>query len=171
MSDRALTGMLRSLLEDLGIQPSGTGSEDLGILELEVKRLRAEDAAARANLGAVGVTESGPIDQLVCTLAGLYLEIRAAQTASEERMRAVVLAGIEEYARYPEGAPLGGHGTVACDIATRAAKQLAGGVGLSEEERNHLLSVRTLLKERSAVHSDLWGAEIATLDRLLRGAP
>jgi hypothetical protein len=41
---------------------------------------------------------------------------------------------------------------------------------LSEDERNHLLSVRALLRERNAVHAVLWGAEISTLDRLL-GAP
>lgn len=36
----ALSRSIRSLLEDLGITPSGTGSEDLGLLELEIRRLR-----------------------------------------------------------------------------------------------------------------------------------
>lgn len=39
--ERYLAAALRSLLEDLGLTPSGTGSEDPGILELEIKRLRA----------------------------------------------------------------------------------------------------------------------------------
>lgn len=39
--ERYLATAVRSLVVELGLTPSGTGSEDLGIIELEVKRLRA----------------------------------------------------------------------------------------------------------------------------------
>lgn len=53
-------------------------------------------------------------------------------------------------------------------IADRVASQLASASPvLSAEERCHLLSVRSYLRERTACHSDLWVAETATLDRLL----
>lgn len=39
--ERCLATVVRSLVVELGLTPSGTGSEDLGIIELEVKRLRA----------------------------------------------------------------------------------------------------------------------------------
>lgn len=58
----------------------------------ELLKHRAESAAARANLAAVGVTEDGPIDQLVCTLSGLYLELQqeagTAQAASAPHVNA-----------------------------------------------------------------------------------
>jgi hypothetical protein len=41
MSDGFLARTIRSLLEECGITPSGTGSEDLGLLEIEIKRYRA----------------------------------------------------------------------------------------------------------------------------------
>lgn len=43
---------------------------------------------------------------------------------------------------------------------------------LTEKERNHLLSIRSHLSERRGHHSsvNLWGDEMATIDRLLSGA-
>lgn len=58
--------------------------------------------------------------------------------------------------------------------SSNAADQLATpAVKLTEEERNHLLDIRTLLRERHAAHASagLWSAEIATLDRLLKETP
>lgn len=59
---------------------------------------------------------------------------------------------------------------IANAIATRVADRLATPAPkLTEEERNHLLSIRSHLSERRGHHSsvNLWSDELATLDRLL----
>ena len=97
--------------------------------------------------------------QPYATIVRLVDEIRrhrSAQVASEELVRSVVRDAIGKFASYVEGNPLGGHGHVANDIATRAAKQLATTVvGLSEEDVRML---QVLAANRHAV-----SAEQATL--------
>jgi hypothetical protein len=89
---------------------------------------------------------------------------RALLAADENRVRNVVREACEEAWSLDREEVTQGQTE---RIAARAAKQLATAAGLSEDERNHLLSVRALLRERNAVHADLWSAEIATIDRLL----
>lgn len=97
----------------------------------------------------------------------------AERTLTEERVREVVRAAVA--AHWPPSWPKNEHSallrdTTADSIATRAAKDLAGAtVGLSAEERNHLLSIRALLRDGHVTRKILWDAEVATLDRLLYG--
>lgn len=68
--------------------------------------------------------------------------------AWQERVRGAVLVAIEEYARYAEGNPLGGHAAVADDIATRVASQLASAAPvLSAEELYVLAAIRADVHE------------------------
>jgi len=90
--------------------------------------------------------------QPYATIVRLVDEIRrhrSAQVASEELVRSVVRDAIGKFASYVEGNPLGGHGHVANDIATRAAKQLAGAaVGLTTDERADIDALRDSLAEQ-----------------------
>lgn len=93
----------------------------------ELQRHRAEGTAARVNMAAVGVTEDGPIDQLVCTLAGLYLELQqktsADRTASAELVRAAVRKAIAGSA---DGALVTPNDRYAASIADRVVALLTG---------------------------------------------
>jgi hypothetical protein len=100
-------------------------------------------------------------DEDVISLIEEIRRHRSALAADEERVRSVVRAEMNEL--------IANDGPVTTPeevdyIATRAAKQLAtAAVRLSEDERNHLLSIRSQL--RCSQH--MWRSEIATLDRLL----
>lgn len=117
---------------------------------------------------------------------------RAAIAADKERVRETVRSAIDHSRHLP-------HGQAEVAIANRVADQLAtpslcfppshpttlGDVWvgetkpaftasapkLTEEERNHLLTIRSHLNERHGAHASagLWSAELATLDHLLEG--
>jgi len=127
-------------------------------------------------------SRDGGCDVPVCRLAWEVRRHRSAQVASEELVRSVVRDAIGKYASYVEGNPLGGHGHVANDIATRAAKQLAGtAVGLSEADRIDIEQARDYIASSTGWNAFPDPAQaarvfpivarwIALLDRLL-GAP
>ena len=93
--------------------------------------------------------------------------------AWQERVRGAVLVAIEEYARYAEGNPLGGHAAVADDIATRVASQLASAAPvLSAEERDRarLMLFRAqskIIEWQGWPTQKMYDEEVALLERIL----
>lgn len=71
VGERHLAAVLRSMLEDLGLAPSGTGSEDLGILDLEIRRLR--DARSGAHPREARLFESKHLAPVPAPLADVRL--------------------------------------------------------------------------------------------------
>lgn len=73
-------------------------------------------------------------------LAAECLRLRAAKSPDRERVRRAVRNSIDEYARYAEGEPMGGHVHVANDIADRAAEQLSATVDIDRAFLRRILS-------------------------------
>lgn len=103
----------------------------------EVRRHRAAQVAGREHVRQAGF-EAGleALKAHGCDIGDEEWRIIVAAIATRaaeqlvpltrERALELVLAAIEEYARYAEGAPLGGRGDVACDVARRTAERLVG---------------------------------------------
>lgn len=90
-------------------------------------------------------------------------QMRSALAADRERVRSV-LADVLRAAHQLPQTRYADTDAFIDEVATRAAEQLAtAGVGLSKEERNHLLSIKSQL----SYSANLWRAELATIDRLL----
>lgn len=125
--------------------------EDIESMVTEIRRRRAVERAARENLTAVGITEDGPIDQLVCTLAGRYLELRqkasVAQTASAEHAAMLLLDGLT-----------GLRSANVFEAARNAEAVIAGIPG------------RPVVQEPSARGRDLHDAAAALVDAFMAGA-
>lgn len=127
-------------------------------------RKRIEDLEARLAERADRITELGE------RIRVLEYNLAIAIAADKERVRAVVRTACLESFMFDDSV----ESTQIETVANRAADQLATpAVKLTEEDRNHLLDIRTLLRERHAAHASagLWSAEIATLGRLLKEKP
>lgn len=142
----------------------------------ELQRHRAEESAARVTMATVGVAEQGPIDQLVCTLASQYLELRAAQAASKERVREVVKAAALDALSSDTGGEAWDDADFANLIASQVEESLAAPAVLSAEEREILGRMRNeaasgMLCWKGWPREGVLARMVALLDRLLGAKP
>lgn len=96
-------------------------------------------------------------------------QLRAAKAADRERIRSVVMAAFSTEVKPADLVQSDLHEGAAGCVANRVADALAVPVRpeLTEQERCHLLSIKSQFPHSSA----LWSDEMATLDRLLERTP
>lgn len=92
----------------------------------EIRRHRAEIKCARVNAAAAGVTEDGPIDQTVCTLACMLLEARAAHRVDAARIAEVVREAIGQAFEAFDYGYNANRAEMVDHAVSRASVQLAG---------------------------------------------